>query len=68
MATLEQRVSYIEGRLDSLATKADLAKSIGDLETRLIKWMVGVQLGGIAAMAAVVTAVVTAIRLLGLRW
>ena len=31
MATLEQRVSYIEGRLDSLATKADLAKSIGDL-------------------------------------
>ena len=64
MATLEQRVSYIEGRLDSLATKADLAKSIGDLETRLIKWMVGVQLGGIAAMAAVVTAVVTAIRLL----
>ena len=68
MATLEQRVSYIEGRLDSLATKADLAKSIGDLETRLIKWMVGVQLGGIVAMAAVVTAVVTAIRLLGLRW
>ena len=64
MATLEQRVSYIEGRLDSLATKADLAKSIGDLETRLIKWMVGVQLGGIVAMAAVVTAVVTAIRLL----
>ena len=64
MATLEQRVSYIEGRLDSLATKADLAKSIGDLETRLIKWMVGVQLGGIVAMAAVVTAVVSAIRLL----
>ena len=30
----------------------------------MIKWMVGVQLGGIVAMAAVVTAVVTAIRLL----
>ena len=34
MATVEQRVSYVEGKLDSLATKADLA----ELETRLIKW------------------------------
>ena len=27
MATTEERVSYIEGRLDSLATKADLYKA-----------------------------------------
>ena len=38
MATIDQRVSYIEGRLDSFATKADL-------ETRLIKWMIGTMFG-----------------------
>lgn len=41
MATIEQRVSYIEGRLDSFATKADLA----EMETRLIKWMIGTMFG-----------------------
>ena len=41
MATIEQRVSYIEGRLDSFATKADFA----ELETRLIKWMIGTMFG-----------------------
>lgn len=41
MATIEQRVRYIEGRLDSFATKSDLA----ELETRLIKWMIGTMFG-----------------------
>ena len=41
------------------ATKEDLAKEVGDLRSELIKWIVGVQLGGIAALAAVVTAIIT---------
>ena len=52
MATLEQRVSRIEGAYEHLATKADLSQlenrltsDISQLETRLIKWMVGLQLG-----------------------
>ncbi len=71
MATLEQRVSRIEGAYEHLATRADLtqletrlANDISQLETRLIKWMVGLQLGGLVALAAVVTAVATAIKLL----
>ena len=42
MTTLEQRVSYIEGRLDELATKSDVASlearltsDVANLETRL---------------------------------
>lgn len=49
MATVEQRVSYIEGRLESLATKADLAK----LETRLVKWMIGMMGGSIVAASSI---------------
>ena len=71
MATLEQRVSRIEGAYEHLATKADLTQlenrltsDINQLETRLIKWMVGLQLGSVVALAAVVTAVATAIKLL----
>ena len=71
MATLEQRVSRIEGAYEHLATKADLTQlenrltnDINQLETRLIKWMVGLQLGSIVALAAIVTAVATAIKLL----
>ena len=43
------------------ATKADL----GALETKLIKWMVGVQIAGIAALATVVAAFVAIMKLLG---
>ena len=49
MASVEQRVSYVEGVIPSLATKEDLAK----LETRLIKWMVIVQFLGLGAVAAI---------------
>ncbi len=47
--TLEERVTKIEATLPHLATKADL----GQLEVRLIKWMVAVQFLGIAAVASV---------------
>ncbi len=36
----------------------------GDVNT-LIKWMVGVQVGGIAAIAAIATAIVTITKILG---
>ena len=73
METLDQRVSHIEGKIDSLATKEDVANLRADMahqlsnhradvaqqlanqraeskemETRLIKWMVGTVLAGIA--------------------
>ena len=60
MADVEQRVSYIEGKLDSLATKADLA----ELEARLTWRIVWAQLLGMGAMGAVVTAAVAVMRFL----
>jgi hypothetical protein len=60
MATVEQRISRLEGAYEHLATKADLSQ----LENRLIKWMVGLQLGGLVALAAIVSTVATAIKLL----
>ena len=39
MATVEQRVSYIEGRLDALATKADLTQAISELRAELSRDM-----------------------------
>ena len=58
MATIEQRVSRLEGAYDHLATKADLAEMKADL----IKWMAGWTLGGMAAISAVVIAM---LRFLG---
>ena len=58
MATSEQRfITYEEAR-DIFATKADLA----EMETRLVKWMVGMMLGGMATAATVALVVE---RLLG---
>ena len=49
MATSEKRfITYEEAR-DIFATKADLA----EMETRLVKWMVGMMLGGMATAATV---------------
>lgn len=56
MATVEQRVSYIEGRLDSLATKADLLELKAELRGDLLKVVVGLgsmQLLGLTAVAAI---------------
>lgn len=64
MATLEQRVSRLEGAYEHLATKADLKEEIGNLKADLIKWIVGVQLGSLVALAAIVSAVVAVIKLL----
>ncbi len=58
MATLEQCVSRLEGAYEHLATKADLKEEIGNLKADLIKWIVGVQLGSIVALAAIVVAVI----------
>ena len=68
MATVEQRVSFIEGKLDSLATKADVADlqvNIYQLETRLtkeishgIRWMAGLQILSVTAIAGIVLAIV----------
>lgn len=50
--SVEYSLGRIEGRMDSFATKEDLA----DLETRLTRWMIGMMLSsaGIAASAALV--------------
>ena len=58
MATSEKRfIAYEEAR-DIFAAKADLA----EMETRLVKWMVGMMLGGMATSATVALVVE---RLLG---
>ena len=54
MTSVELRVSFIEGKLDQFSTKADLA----ELESRLIKWMVTLQLLGLGAIAGIVAAIV----------
>ena len=58
MTTSEQRfITYEEAR-DIFATKADLA----EMETRLVKWIVGMMLGGMVTSATVALVVE---RLLG---
>ena len=47
--TIEERVARIEARLDSFATKEDLAK----LEARLTCKMAGLQIGAMVAIAAI---------------
>jgi hypothetical protein len=61
---VEQRVSRLEGAYEHLATKADLKEEIGNLKADLIKWIVGVQMGSLVALAAIVSAVVAVIKLL----
>ena len=72
MATVEQRVSYIEGKLEALATKEDLALGLSQLETRLLdkmnthlRWTIGLQIGGYAAVAAIVAATIAVMRAFG---
>ena len=66
---IEVRLTAIETRLDTFATKADLANlradmkgDIARLETRLIKWMVGVLIASIAVASSIA---VVAERLFG---
>ena len=64
MTTTEERVSYIEGRLDSLATKEDIAALKGDLqadiakaEVRFIRWTVGMMIALLAIVVPIAIAV-----------
>ena len=68
MTTSEERLSRLEGAYEHLATKADVEAvkvevravkvAVVRQETRLIKWMVGTVVTGIATAAAVVMAIV----------
>lgn len=61
MASLEERVSRLEGGYDHLATKADLANT----KVEIIKWVVGVSLGvGIGVVALTSSIVLTALRIM----
>ena len=69
MASLEERVSYLEGANTSLATKADVAElraelkaDIARVETTIIKWIVGTMISSVA-VACTLTLVID--RLLG---
>ena len=68
MTTSEERLSRLEGAYEHLATKAGVEAvkvevgavkvAVARQETRLIKWMVGTVVTGIATAAAVVMAIV----------
>ena len=58
------RISRLEGRLDSFATKADVAElkaelksDLHALEARLTKWIIGLMLGAVMAAVAIAAAV-----------
>ena len=51
------RISRLAGAYAHLATKADLHKAIGDLETRLTKWIVGLMLGSVSVAVVIAVAV-----------
>ena len=60
MTTEQRYITYEEAR-DIFATKADLARVEGQLEarmaqmeTRIIKWMIGSQVGLVVAVAAII--------------
>ena len=60
MATVEQRVTALETEfrteLKHLATKADLEGLKSDLRTDMsmhLRWLIGLQLGGLTAIAAI---------------
>ncbi len=60
-----ERTARIEATLEHLANKSDLAElraELSKLETRLIRWLVGAVLGGMATAAAITVAIQ---RLLG---
>ena len=67
MTTLEERVSHLEGAYEHLATKADVAEAKAELkadisevkaalyqmESRLIRWMVGMLLGSVVGASSI---------------
>ena len=60
MATVEERVSRLEGAYEHLATKSDIANIRADmasLKAELIRWMVGTLVVGMVATATIVRAI-----------
>ncbi len=62
MATLEERVSRLEGGYDHLATKADLSdlkseikSELMQIESRLLRWMIAMVLTSIIVASSVAT-------------
>ena len=56
MASIEERVSHLEGAYEHLATKADVERveaKISDLKSELTWRVAGLQLAGLAAVAAI---------------
>ena len=63
MTTLEERVSRLEGAYEHLATKADVADvktdisevkaALYQMESRLIRWMVGMLLGSVVGASSI---------------
>ena len=56
MATVEERVSFIEGKIDALATKSDLADLKAELRGDLLRVAIGfagLHLIGLGAVAAI---------------
>ncbi|MCY4582379.1 MAG: hypothetical protein OXE50_06215 [Chloroflexi bacterium] len=61
-ASLEQRVAHLEGAYEHLATKADLHQ----LESRLLRWVVGTMLASVGITAGMASGIALAVnRLLG---
>lgn len=62
-ATVEERLSRIEGAYEHLATKADVSQldiRMVDSEARMIRWMVGLVLGGLGVGIGLTTFLVRA--------
>ena len=73
MTTTEERLSHLEGAYQHLATKADIGEvrveiadlkvAIANLEAQLIRWMVGLMVGSIAAASSIALLVQRTARL-----
>ncbi len=56
MASIEERVSHLEGAYEHLATKADVERveaSVANLKAELTWRIAGLHLAGLAAVAAI---------------
>ncbi len=61
----EVGTSNAELRAEVRTDVASIRTEMAEMEVRMIKWMVAVQIGGITAIAAVTTAIIAISRLLG---
>lgn len=61
MASLEERVSHLEGGQEHLATKAELKADIAQSKVETIKWVVGI---GIAVVTLNSSITLAALRIM----